>query len=354
MLKKKRDSQQNRVQMTKISISRIIEVLDLDLDAGYINIIEEPHYAEIFSWQYQTIDESGFDTGRRRKILNIRKSNLTKLENTLEINAQKIDDLLLEKHGLNILPEIHRYDYQQYEPKPMFRNIPIDYGSLISTPMYGIRPEGTDTTYLEIKWDGEDESGTLFESLGAFDPQNLEGHEVETRNYNKRLKRALKGSFLVETTRLMDEICGSHKNVFDFRGQHNLRRELGHIKGVNRSNYLTTSIDWLSEINDSIGGWFYSVTQIQKTEWKNYRDFVKQSLENMMQNLRLEDSRYWDGRREPGVHIDYLKKALIYYRILAEQNGEASDKLFARVRDLGRDLGTLMEKIIDRYIMLYF
>ena len=354
MLKKKRDSQQNRVQMTKISISRIIEVLDLDLDAGYINIIEEPHYAEIFSWQYQTIDESGFDTGRRRKILNIRKSNLTKLENTLEINAQKIDDLLLEKHGLNILPEIHRYDYQQYEPKPMFRNIPIDYGSLISTPMYGIRPEGTDTTYLEIKWDGGDESGTLFESLGAFDPQNLEGHEVETRNYNKRLKRALKGSFLVETTRLMDEICGSHKNVFDFRGQHNLRRELGHIKGVNRSNYLTTSIDWLSEINDSIGGWFYSVTQIQKTEWKNYRDFVKQSLENMMQNLRLEDTRYWDGRREPGVHIDYLKKALIYYRILAEQNGEASDKLFARVRDLGRDLGTLMEKIIDRYIMLYF
>ena len=345
MLNENRDSQQNRVRMIKISISRIIEGFNFDIDAGYIDITQEPHYGEIFSWQYQTIDESGFDTGRRRKILNIRKSNLTKLENSLETNAQKIDELLLEKHGLNILPEIHRYDYQQYEPKPMFRNIPIDYGSLISTPMYGIRPEGTDTTYLEIHWNGEDESGILFESLGAFDPRVQlvsEGHEVETRSYNKRLKRALKGSFLVETTRLMDEICGSHKNVFDFRGHHNLRRELGHIKGVNRSNYLTTSIDWLSEINDSIGGWFYSVTQIQKTEWKNYREFFKQSVENMMRNLRLEDTRYWDERREPGVHIDYLKKALTYYRILAEQNGEASEKLFARVRDMGKDLGTII------------
>ena len=344
-----RYSKQNHAPMIKISISRIIEGLDLDLDAGYIDITEEPHYGIIFSWQYQTIDENGFDTGRRRKILNIRKSNLMKLENSLDKNAQMIDEVLLEKQGLNILPEIHRYDFQQYEPKPIFRNIPVDYGSLISTPMYGIRPEGTDTTYLEMNWKGEDESGILFESLGAFDPRLVsEGHEIETRNYNKRLKRALKGSILVEITRLMDEICGSHKNVFDFRGHHHLRRELGHIKGVNRSNYLTTSIDWLSEIEDSIGGWYYSVTQIQKTEWKNYRDFFKNSLENMIQNLRLEDTRYWDERREPGVHIDYLKKALVYYRILAEQNGEASEKLFARVRDMGKDLGFLMEKIIDR------
>ena len=339
----------NREILTQIAVLDIMRELNLGLDS---EPEDEIYDRSIFSFEYRPLDRNGCENGRRRRVFNMQKSNLLNLVKIQELDSKKIDELLLESRGLNVLPKLYQNDAPEYEPKVIFRRIPIDYGSFYSTPMNGILVEGTDETYLEVSWDKPEEPNALFSSLRESDPlfQLLPfGYEAITKFYNKKVKRALKGVFLVESIRLMEDMTGHHKNPFDFRGLHNLRRELGDIRGVNRSNYLTTDVEWLDKINDSMGGWAYSVYQIQQTELKDSQDFFKNSLEKMTRNLQLENTRLWDyERNEPGVYIQYLKEALLCYKILAEMNADASQKLFARLRDMAKDFGDLLEKVIDR------
>ena len=92
------------------------------------------------------------------------------------------------------------------------------------------------------------------------------------------------GTCVVESVRIIENVIGHHRSVFDFRGLHNLRRELAEIQGVNRHNYLTTEIDWLGMVKDDLGGFAYSAFQIQKAELNKFQTFFKTSLEKMQRN----------------------------------------------------------------------
>lgn len=342
---------EKRELLAQIAFSGIIRELNLDLNVDPENENDEN---SIFDLEFKPLDRNGFEKSSRRKILDLKKTNLTNLESSGIIDAAHIDKFILEHRGLNLTPTLFLDDAPEYAPKLIFRKIPIDYGAHKSTPMYGIGAsvEGKNTTYLEVSWERKDESSQLFDSIRQVDPMFQlipDGHEIETKKYNLKLKNALKGVFLVESVRLIDSIIGLHKTPFDFTGPYNLRLELAHIKEVNSKNYLTTSLDWLSKIRDNLGGWAYSVHQIQKAELKDFQDSFKDQLESMEQNLKLQDSRFWSHDKDDvETQVEYLKKLLFSYKLLAELNAEASEKLFARLRDMACDFGSLMEQIIDK------
>ena len=338
-----------REALTQLALSSIIRELDLELS---LDPEEELDENSIFDIEYRPLDSFGREKSRRRKLFDMRKCNLQKLE--LVQDAAIVDKLLLERDGLNLTPTLFLNDAPEYRPKPIYRRIPIDYGAHKSTPMYGIgvHAEGQMTTYIEQSWEQKDEFSVLFDSIRRVDPYFQlvpENHEEETKIYNKNLLKALKGVFLVETIRLSKSLIGVHKSCFDFRGLHNLKAELGHIKGLTVDNFLTSNQKWLDDINDSLGGWAYSLHQLQKTELFDFQNFFKERLEQMAKNLRLEDSRFWSEEKEDlGTQVEYLKQILFCYRILAELNANASQKLYARLRDMSADFGSLMEKCIQK------
>ena len=343
----------DRELQTQLALIEVMKGLDLGLESENDEIYEQ----SIFSFEYRPLDSNGCENGRRRRILNIKKSNLFNLVKKTEIDAVKIDELLLEKRGLNILPNIRRYDAPEFQPVLIYRKIPLDYGQFVSLPMAGIRADEGDETYLEVSWVKNRESSELFDYLRRCDPTFQlvpESHKELTRSYNKKLKKMFMGTCVVESVRLIENSIGHHRSIFDFRGLHHLRRELASIQGVNRHNYLTTDIDWLEMVKDDLGGFAYSTFQIQKTELNRFQAFFKNSLEKMLRNLKLENSRFWDrDRDEPGVYIAYLKEILICYRVYAEMNAETSDRLFGQLRDMAKDFGSLLEHVIDQLVILY-
>ena len=341
---------QNREELCQKSICQVLERIDLELSSEDRDEISE---GSLFSKEYRPINKEGQETGRPRKIINLKKSNLYKLENCILVDAAKIDEELLEKRGLNVVPALYRYDAVEFEPKEIFRRVPIDYGRFIGIPMSGIRVKGTDKTFLEVSWDRNDEANALWDSLRKSDPFfNLVSDENEkiTLMYNVDLKRAFKGSFLIESVRIMEDCTGHFKSPFDFTGLHNLMRELGNIRGINKKNYLKSSTQWLDQIDDDLSGWAYSVFQLQKTELAQWQNFLKKRLEKWMKNLQLENTRFWNHDHREGDHISYLKEALKLYRILAQMNAESSEILFGRLRDLAKDFGYVLEQLIDRLI----
>ena len=342
---------ENRLILAEFTISGLINELNLDLE-----VKPEDEFFEkgIFSLEYRPLDRNGWEKNRKRKMFDIRKWNIYKLENSRVRDAVMIDKLLLERNGLNIMPNLFIADAPEYEPKPIYRRIPIDYGAHNSIPMYGIgvHAKGKYTTYIECSWVRNDDESELFDYLLVSDPvfQLIpESHEAETRHYNERLKTSLKGAFLVESVRLSDSLIGFHKAPFDFKGLHNMKRELGHIRGINADNYLTSDGKWLEQIKDDLGGWAYSCFQIQKTEMIDFQEFFKNSIEKMTTNLRLDDTRFWDNERdELRSQVEYLQKALRCYKILSELNAEACEKLYSKVRDLAKDFGSLIESVVNR------
>ena len=346
---------ENRVMLAQFAILGLINELNLDLE-----VEPDDEYFEngIFSLEYRPLDRYGREKGRRRKIFDIQKWNIYNLENSRICDAVMIDKLLLERNGLNIMPNLFLADAPEYEPKPIYRRIPIDYGAHNSIPMYGIGvlASGKYTTYSEASWVRNEDQSELFDYLRESDPLYQlipESHEAETREYNRRLKTSLKGAFLVESIRLSDSLIGFHKAPFDFRGFHNMKRELGHIRGLNRDNYLTSDVKWLEEIKDDIGGWAYSCFQIQKTEMVDFQEFFKNRIEKMTTNLRLDDTKFWDNEREElRSQVEYLQKALRCYKILSELNAEACEKLYSKVRDLAKDFGSVIESVINRLIQI--
>ena len=338
----------DREMQTQLALIEVMKELDLGLDSEMDEIYDQ----SIFSYEYRPLDSNGCENGRRRRILNIRKSNVFNLVKKSEIDAAKIDELLLEKHGLNILPNLRRYDAPEFKPVLIYRKVPLDYGQFVSLPMAGIKAEGTEETYLEVSWVKNRDSCELFDYLRRSDPNFQlvsETHKELTRKYNKKLRKMFMGTCIVESVRIIENSIGHHRSVFDFRGIHHLRRELASIQGVNRHNYLNTEIDWLGMVEDDLGGFAYSAFQIQKTELNRFQTFFKTSLEKMLRNLKLENSRFWDRERdEPGVYIAYLKEILVCYRVYAEMNAEASDRLFGQLRDMAKDFGTLLETVIDQ------
>ena len=340
-----------RELLAQVALSGIIRELDLDLNVDPENENDEN---SIFYLEFRPLDRNGFEKSNRRKMFNLKKSNLIKLENSGVIDAVMIDKFLLEHRGLNLTPTLFLNDAPEYEPKLIFRKIPIDYGAHKSTPMYGIGANvgGKNTTYLEESWKSKKEASLLFDSIRQVDPHFEmihEDHVNETELYNSKLKNSLKGVFLVESVRLIDSIIGLHKTPFDFSGPYNLKLELAHIKGVDKTNYLTAPVNWLGEIRDNLGGWAYSVHQIQKAELKDFQDSFKEQLETMEKNLRLQDSRFWSHDKDDvGTQVEYLKELLFCYKLLAELNADASEKLFARLRDMASDFGSLMEQVIDK------
>ena len=344
----------DRELQTQIALIEVMKELDLGLESETDEIYDQ----SIFSYEYRPLDSNGCENGRRRRILNIRKSNVFNLVKKTEIDAVKIDELLLEKNGLNVLPNIRKYDAPEFRPVLIHRKLPLDYGKFVSLPMAGIRADGVDETYLEVSWVEKKESCELFDYIRRFDPtfQLLDSEKQKelTKRYNKKLKKMFMGTCIVESVRIIENSIGHHRSVFDFRGLHNLRRELASIQGVNRNNYLTTEIDWLGMVQDDLGGFAYSTFQIQKTELNRFQTYFKDSLEKMLRNLKLENSRFWDRERdEPGVYIAYLKEILICYRVYAEMNAEASDRLFGQLRDMAKDFGCLLESVIDQLVILY-
>lgn len=340
-----------RELFAQIALSGIIRELDLDLNVDPENENDEN---TIFDIEFRPLDRNGFEKSNRRKILNLNKSNLVKLESSGIIDAAMIDKFLLEHRGLNLTPTLFLNDAPEYEPKLIFRKIPIDYGAHKSTPMYGIGANvgGKNTTYLEASWERKEKSSALFDSIRQVDPHFQlvpESHVNETELYNSKLKNSLKGVFLVESIRLIDNIIGLHKTPFDFSGPYNLKLELGHIKEVDKTNYLTATVNWLGEIRDNLGGWAYSVHQIQKAELKDFQDSFKEQLEVMEKNLKLQDSRFWSHDKDDiETQVEYLKQLLFCYKLLAELNADASEKVFARLRDMASDFGSLMEQVIDK------
>ena len=341
--------EKERELKTQLALIEVMKELDLGLDSENDEIYDQ----SIFSFEYRPLDSNGCENGRRRRILNIRKSNVYNLVKKTEIDAVKIDELLLEKNGLNVLPNIRKYDAPEFKPVEIYRKNPLDYGQFVSLPMAGIRADGIEETFLEVSWVKQKKSCELFDYLRRCDPTfqlvSLSNHKELTKKYNEKLKKMFMGTCIVESVRIIENSIGHHRSVFDFRGLHNLRRELAEIKGVNRHNYLTTEIDWLGMVKDDLGGFAYSAFQIQKAELNKFQTFFKTSLEKMQRNLKLENSRFWDRERdEPGVYIAYLKEILVCYRVYAEMNAEASDRLFGQLRDMAKDFGNLLEHTIDQ------
>lgn len=338
-----------REALTQLALSTIIRELDLELSFDPDEDLDEN---SIFEIEYRPLDCYGREKSCRRKVLDMRKCNLQNLE--LVKDAAIVDKFLLEREGLNLTPTLFLNDAPEYRPKPIYRKIPIDYGAYKSTPMYGIgvHAEGQMTTYIEVSWERKDEASELFDSIRRVDPffqKVREDHEEETKLYNKKLIKSLKGVFLVETIRLSNSVIGVHKSCFDFRGLHNLKHELGHIKGMNKDNYLNSNPKWLDEVNDTLGGWAYSLHQVQKSELFEFQNYFKESLEKMAKNLRLEDSRFWSEEKEDqGTQIEYLKQILFCYRILAELNANASQKIYARLRDMSADFASLIEQVVQK------
>ena len=338
----------NREELCRQSICQVIERIDLELSSEARNEISETN---LFLKEYRPFNKEGQETERSRKIINLKKSNLYKLENCILVDAAKIDEELLEKRGLNVVPALYRYDAVEFEPKIIYRRLPIDYGRLIGIPMSGIQVKGTDKTYLEASWDKNDEANALWNSIRQTDSLFglvSEENEQITLMYNVDLKRAFKGSFLIESVRIMGDCTGHFKSPFDFTGLHNLKRELGNIRGINKKNYLKSSTQWLDQIDDDLSGWAYSVFQLQKTELSEWQNFFKNRLEKVMKNLQLENTRFWNQDHREGEHISYLKEVLQLYRILAQMNAESSEILFGRLRDLAKDFGYILEQVIDR------
>ena len=339
---------QNREELCRKSVCQVLERMDLELSPESQDEISE---TTLFSKEYRPFNKEGQETDRPRKIINLKKSNLYKLENCILVDAAKIDEQLLEKRGLNVVPALYRYDAVEFEPKVIYRRVPIDHGRFIGIPMSGIQVKGTEKTFLEASWDKNDKANALWDSLRKSDPFfDLVSDENEkiTPMYNVDLKRAYKGSFLIESVRIMGDCTGHFKSPFDFTGLHNLKRELGNIKGINKNNYLKSSTQWLDQIDDDLSGWAYSVFQLQKTELTQWQNFFKNRLEKMMRNLQLDNTRFWNQDHREGEHIFYLREALQLYRILAQMNAESSEILFGRLRDFAKDFGYLIEQLIDR------
>ena len=340
---------EKREALTQLALSNIIRELDLELSLDPEEDLDEN---SIFDIEYRPLDCFGREKSCRRKIFDMRKCNLQKLE--LIRDAAIVDKFLLEREGLNLTPTLFLNDAPEYRPKPIYRKIPIDYGAYKSTPMYGIGvcAEGQMTTYIEEPWERKDESSAIFDSIRRVDPYFQlvpENHEEETKVYNKNLMKSLYGVFLVETIRLSNSLIGVHKSCFDFRGLHNLKHELGHLRGMTKENYLNSNPKWLDEVNDTLGGWAYSLHQLQKTELYDFQNFFKERLEQMAKNLRLEDSRFWiEEKEDQGTQVEYLKQILFCYRILAELNADASQKIYARLRDMSADFGSLLQKVIQK------
>lgn len=305
----------NRELHCQIALLEKLKELNLDFPLENNAFDEEILQQSIFEFEYRSLNREGFQIGRKRKVFRLKKSNLFNLENGKKTSVNTVDQLLLERYGLNVIPKLHQNDAPEYEPKPIFRRIAIDWGSFYAAPMYGISVEGVDTTFLEVSWSAKDESSELFDEIRKTDPEfrlvDENQHKKMTQEYNKRLIRAMKGNLMISAMRIMDDSTGHYRNPFDFRGFTNLRREIGSIPNVNKNNYLQSN-EWLDQIDDTLGGWAYSSYQIQKVEMEELQEFWKESLERMTSRLHLENTRLWSD--EPGVHLYYLKVALNNYR----------------------------------------
>ena len=337
----------NGLILTQASLMEIYRGLNVEIAVDeYNSVFGTP----LFELSYVPLTQNGFE-GRRRIVFNVKKCNLHKLENSVNVDARTIDQLLLEQFGLNVLPALYQNDAPFYEPKVIYRNIPIDYGSLFGFQMSGIKAENGQTTYHEISWTRNDEQSVLFDHIRESDPTFQlvpSDHESLTKTYNVKLKRAMRGVILVESIRLMENMTGFYKSPFDFTGRYNMTRELGQISGVNTDNYLSSS-SWLDNINDTLGGWAYSCFQNQKQELEEFQDWQKLSLEKMEKKLKLHETRLWRDADAESSHVEHLQNALNCYKLYAEFNKDCTEKLYAKLRDMAKDCGHLLEKIIDRY-----
>ena len=340
----------NGLILTQASLMELYRGLNVEIAVDEYNAV---FGTPLFELSYVPLTENGFE-GRRRIVFNVKKCNLHKLENSVELDARTIDQRLLEKFGLNVLPALFQNDGPFYEPKVIYRNIPIDYGALFGFQMSGIKTENGETTYHEISWERKDDESVLFDHIRESDPTFQlvpSDHESLTKIYNSKLQRTLKGVILIESIRLMENMTGFYKSPFDFSGAHNMARELGHISEVDTKNYLRSNT-WLDEINDTMGGWAYSCFQNQKQELEKFQDWQKHSLEKMEQKLKLHETRLWRDADAESSHVEHLQNALNCYKLYAEFNRDCSEKLFAKLRDMAKDCGQLHEKIIDRYFFL--
>ena len=109
----------------------------------------------------------------------------------IDIDAVKIDELLLEKNGLNVLPNIRKYDAPESRPVPVYRKNPLDYGQFVSLPMAGIRADGSEETYLEVSWVNQKDSCELFDYLRRCDPTfqlvSLLNHKELTKKKQQKI-----------------------------------------------------------------------------------------------------------------------------------------------------------------------
>ena len=337
---------ENRVAFTQATLLDLFKGLDVEI---YRDQYDSVFGTPFFELSYVKLTKDGFGE-TRRLVFNVKKANVYKIENAKKIDARQIDQFLLERCGLNVLP-VRFQDSIDYEPKILYRHIAIDYGALYAFQMSGILTECGMTTYHEMSWKRNDEESSLFDHIRLTDPEFQlvpQNHVEVTACYNRKLKKAMKGVILVESIRLSEDILGFYKNPFDFRGLHTMQRELGHISGVNSSNYLESN-HWLEQINDSMSGWAYSCFQNQKWELENFQNWNKRSLEKMELKLKIHETRLWREIGEESSHVEHLQNALNCYKIYAEFNRRASEQLYGKVRDMAKDLALLHEKIIERY-----
>ena len=98
-----------REALTQLALSGLIRELDLELSLDPEEDIDEN---TIFDLEYRPLDRNGREKSCRRKIFNMRKCNLQKLE--LVIDAAMVDKLLLEREGLNLTPTLFLNDAPEY------------------------------------------------------------------------------------------------------------------------------------------------------------------------------------------------------------------------------------------------
>ena len=87
----------NGLILTQASLMELYRGLNVEIAVDEYNAV---FGTPLFELSYVPLTENGFE-GRRRIVFNVKKCNLHKLENSVEVDARTIDQRLLEKFGLN-------------------------------------------------------------------------------------------------------------------------------------------------------------------------------------------------------------------------------------------------------------
>ena len=283
--------------------------------------------SQMVETRYRKVLENGEISDNSTKMFDIPESNLQQLECVLDITGGDVEHKLLVTQGINVINE-------NLVPKSIFRRNVIPWEGFCYVDVIPPKRPGLHETFVESNVMRKED----VEKIG------------DTAVYNKILKAALRGEFMIEYFDLSQSLFGFFKSPFEVSINRHVAKFKDDFEFSNSEDWLKPPHNqWINNVDCSLPEWVYSIGVEQRFEWERFTQWLKTSINGYKINLRLDDESYWTyDRNEPNIYMQHLRKFCEFQKMVNHCTERCATILWDALNKTQYDMSLLLETTIDK------